>query len=103
MFAHVPIALGVQAVFAVLAAVFGLPLFPVLVLGALAASAVCIMREITQAEYRWIEASGNGLRANMAWYEGLLFWRWNRHSIDETVTAILAAILPPSITFAVAL
>jgi hypothetical protein len=39
--------------------------------GAAAASAWFISREITQAEYRWIEQFGGGLRANMPWWGGL--------------------------------
>jgi hypothetical protein len=39
--------------------------------GAAAASAWAISREITQAEYRWIEQFGRGLRANMPWWGGL--------------------------------
>ena len=39
--------------------------------GALVASAWSISREITQAEYRWIEHYGAGLRANMPWWGGL--------------------------------
>ena len=39
--------------------------------GAAAAGAWAISREITQAEYRWIEQFGGGLRANMPWWGGL--------------------------------
>lgn len=39
--------------------------------GAAAATAWFLSREITQAEYRWIEAFGAGLRANMPWWGGL--------------------------------
>ena len=39
--------------------------------GAAAAGAWAISREITQAEYRWIEQFGHGLRANMPWWGGL--------------------------------
>lgn len=39
--------------------------------GAMAACAWAISREITQAEYRWIEQFGGGLRANMPWVGGL--------------------------------
>ena len=39
--------------------------------GALAGSAWAIARELTQAEYRWIEQFGGGLRANMPWWGGL--------------------------------
>lgn len=35
--------------------------------GAAAPSSYFIGREIAQAEYRWIEMFGNGLRANMPW------------------------------------
>ena len=38
--------------------------------GAAAACAWSISREITQAEYRWIEQFGGGLRANMPWWGG---------------------------------
>ncbi|WP_223276416.1 hypothetical protein [Sphingomonas daechungensis] len=36
--------------------------------GAAAACAWFISREIAQAEYRWIEYFGSGLRANMPWW-----------------------------------
>jgi len=39
--------------------------------GASVASAWAISREITQAEYRWIEHFGSGLRANMPWWGGV--------------------------------
>lgn len=39
--------------------------------GAATASAWAISREITQAEYRWIETFGNHVRANMPWWGGL--------------------------------
>jgi hypothetical protein len=38
--------------------------------GAAAAVAWAVSREITQAEYRWIEHYGGGLRANMPWWGG---------------------------------
>ena len=45
------------------------------------AAAVCawfLSREITQAEYRWIEQFGSGLRANMPWWGGfdLRVWQY---------------------------
>ena len=39
--------------------------------GAFAAAAWAIAREVTQAEYRWIEHHGAGLRANMPWWGGI--------------------------------
>lgn len=38
--------------------------------GAVAAICWAVAREITQAEYRWIERFGGGLRANMPWWGG---------------------------------
>lgn len=46
--------------------------------GALAACAWSISREITQAEYRWIEQFGSGLRANMPWWGGLDLSVWQK-------------------------
>ncbi len=62
-------------------------------IGCFAAAAVCIMREITQEEYRWIEQFGHGLRANMPGYAGLQVWQWNAHSISVTVIAIAASLI----------
>ena len=39
--------------------------------GAAAGAAWSVSREIAQAEYRWIEQFGAGLRANMPWWGGL--------------------------------
>lgn len=46
--------------------------------GAAAACAWAIAREVTQAEYRWIERYGEGLRANMPWWGGLDPLVWQR-------------------------
>lgn len=62
-------------------------------IGCFAGAAVCIMREITQREYQWIERSGGGHRANMPGYAGLEVWQWNRHSISETFVAIAASLI----------
>lgn len=45
--------------------------------GAAAAIAWFVAREITQAEYRWIERYGAGLRANMPWWGGLDLRVWD--------------------------
>ena len=44
--------------------------------GATAACAWSVSRELTQAEYRWIEQFGAGLRANMPWWGGLDLRVW---------------------------
>ena len=49
----------------------GRALFKSWTVGAFAAAAWAIAREITQAEYRWIERFGSGRRANMPWWGGL--------------------------------
>jgi hypothetical protein len=46
--------------------------------GGAVASAWAISREITQAEYRWIEQFGSGLRANMPWWGGFDPAVWHR-------------------------
>lgn len=93
MFAHVPIALILQAIGYVIARVLGAPVRSAIWSGAFAAIAACVMREITQAEYRYIEGHG-GLRRFMPDLEGLKVWTWNAHSISETVvaTAVVALV-----------
>jgi hypothetical protein len=44
--------------------------------GAAAACAWFISRELAQAEYRWIEQFGAGLRANMPWWGGFDLRVW---------------------------
>ena len=39
--------------------------------GTAAACAWSLSRELTQAEYRWIEHFGSGVRANMPWWGGV--------------------------------
>lgn len=64
--------------------------------GATAASAWAISREITQAEYRWIEHHGGGLRANMPWWGGFDLNVWQR------VDPWLDWMVPVALVFAVA-
>jgi hypothetical protein len=93
MFAHIPLALLIQSICWAIGNKLHAPTRAGVWIGCFAASAACIVREITQHEYRWIEAYGRGLRANMPFYEGLKFWDWNAHSIQETIVAILAAMI----------
>lgn len=57
---HPLIALAVQALIGLLACNWWV--------GAAFGAAFFIGREIAQAEYRWIETYGQGLRANMPWW-----------------------------------
>jgi len=59
---HIGIALAIEAAVALLLRNW--------TAGAAASCAWSICREITQAEYRWIEHFGGGLRANMPWWGG---------------------------------
>ncbi len=55
-------------------------------LGAMLASGYFLGREIAQAEYRWIEQFGDGLRANMPWWGALDLRVWPR--ADQWADAI---------------
>ena len=64
--------------------------------GAFTAAAWAIAREVTQAEYRWIQHHGAGLRANMPW--------WGRFdpNVWQTVDPWLDWIAPTVLTAAIA-
>ena len=66
--------------------------------GAAAASAWAISREITQAEYRWIEQFGSGLRANMPWWGGLDPAVWQR--LDPWLDWLLPSLAVTAIAVA---
>jgi hypothetical protein len=83
---HIAVALAIQLVLAP----FGLWV------GAAAASAFFIGREITQAEYRNIAANYGGKRANMPWYGGFQKQAW-------TTKGLFDWILPTAVTVAVAI
>lgn len=68
------------------------------VAGALVASAWAISREVTQAEYRWIELYGSGLRANMPWWGGLDPRVWQR--LDPWLDWILPTLLACAVALA---
>jgi hypothetical protein len=93
MFAHVPVALGIQLTCWLLGNKLGASSKASIWIGCFAAAAVCVMREITQREYQWIEMFGGGRRANMPGYAGLEVWQWNAHSISETLVAIAASLI----------
>lgn len=93
MIVHFPIALVVMLASWLFGRALGVSSAPAVWLGWFAAAAVCIMREITQQEYRWIEAFGKGKRANMPTLEGLKFWEWNSHSQMETAGALCLSAL----------
>ncbi|WP_010161857.1 hypothetical protein [Sphingomonas sp. PAMC 26617] len=93
MFAHVPVSIGVQLACWAIGRALGAPTRASVWIGAFAGSAVCVMREITQREYQWIEQFGAGRRANMPGYAGLEVWQWNTHSLAETAVAIAASVV----------
>ena len=63
--------------------------------GAAAACIWSVSREITQAEYRWIEHYGGGLRANMPWWGGLDYRVWQK--ADPWLDWILPSLLAVAI------
>jgi len=65
--------------------------------GAALASAYFIGRELSQAEYRWIERYGGGLRANMPWWGRFDLRVWPK--LDQWIDWIG----PVAVTVAVAL
>ena len=93
MLAHVSLALAVQLTAFILGRAIGADEFSTVWLGCFAACAVCVEREITQHEYRWIERCGQGKRANLPMFAGLKFWEWNRHSKSETLVACAASLV----------
>lgn len=97
MFAHVPVAIAIQLACWGIGHMLGAPTRASIWIGAFAGSAVCVMREITQREYQWIEQFGGGHRANMPGYAGLEVWQWNSHSLTETAWAVLATVLVAAI------
>jgi hypothetical protein len=63
--------------------------------GAAAATAWSLSREITQAEYRWIEQYGSGVRANMPWWGGLDLRVWQNVDpwLDWIVPVVVAVLI----------
>ena len=103
MLAHIPISIGIQLACWGIGRLLGAPTRASVWIGCFAGAAVCIMREITQREYQWIEQFGDGRRANMPGYVGIEVWEWNSHSISETILAVLAsAVLAAAVTWRVA-
>ena len=66
--------------------------------GGAVASAWAISREITQAEYRWIEQFGSGLRANMPWWGGFDPAVW--HRIDPWLDWFLPTLAVVAVAYA---
>ena len=67
--------------------------------GTVAACVWSLSREIAQAEYRWIEQYGGGLRANMPWWGGLDYHVWQK--LDPWLDWILPSLLAVAIALIV--
>ena len=62
--------------------------------GAALASGYFIGREVAQAEYRWIEAFGEGLRANLPWWGAFDARLWGQaEQVADWLGPILATLL----------
>ena len=87
MLGHILIALGLQLLtVAAVRSWWG---------GALVGAAWSLSREIAQAEYRWIEQFGHGLRANMPWWGGLdpAVWPKADQWLDWIVPSVAVAVV----------
>jgi hypothetical protein len=88
MLVHAPLALAIMLAGWLFGRRLGVASAPAIWLGWFAGAIACIMREITQHEYRWIARFGHWERVNMPALEGLKFWDWNSHSLIETMGAL---------------
>jgi hypothetical protein len=63
--------------------------------GTAAACAWSMSRELTQAEYRWIEHYGAGFRANMPWWGGLdpRVWQYLDPWLDWIVPSLTVIMI----------
>ena len=63
--------------------------------GAAVAISWFVSREITQAEYRWIEHYGGGHRASMPWWGGLdgRVWQYADPWLDWIVPTVLVVVI----------
>lgn len=61
--------------------------------GAVVGITIFVVRELTQAEYRWIDKFGKGLRSNMPWY-GMLDPRvWDISNLTDWLVPLLVNII----------
>ena len=67
-------------------------------IGAAIASAYFFGREVAQAEYRWIEMFGHGLRANMPWWGPLDLRVWPR--LDQWIDWIAPLVSTSTLAWA---
>ena len=67
--------------------------------GTAAACAWSLSRELTQAEYRWIELFGAGRRANMPWWGGFDLRVWQK--LDPWIDGLLPCLVVLTLAFVV--
>lgn len=60
-------------------------------------AAFYIGREHAQAEYRWIDAYGNGHRDNMPWWGGFDPRVWDRKSLLDWLLPVCMALLAEAV------
>ena len=60
--------------------------------GAAAGACFYVGRELTQAEYRWIERFGGGKRANMPWWAAFDPRVWTRKSLLDWLLPTIAVV-----------
>jgi hypothetical protein len=64
-------------------------------LGAVLMMVFFVGRELTQAEYKWIQRYGQGKRRNMPWWGSLDYRVWDTHSFwwNTTLPLIVCIII----------
>ena len=87
MIDHIAVAILIQLLVRIISGSWGA--------GAAAACAWFMSRELTQAEYRWIEQFGAGLRVNMPWWGGLDLRVWQK--ADPWLDWILPSVVTSAI------
>jgi hypothetical protein len=92
MIGHILLALGIQLIVRLITRSWSA--------GAAAACTWFVSREITQAEYRWIEQFGAGRRANMPWWGGLDARVWQH--LDPWLDWIVPSLVVAAIALAAA-
>jgi hypothetical protein len=87
MISHIVLAILIQLLVRILSGSW--------ITGTVAVFAWFFSREIAQAEYRWIEHFGAGLRANMPWWGGFdpRVWRYADPWLDWIVPSLVSSAI----------
>jgi ABC-type nitrate/sulfonate/bicarbonate transport system permease component len=88
-FAHVPYTLGILALAIAIGLITHSPVSTLF--GWFGGLIFCLTREETQREYQIIQTLNPPLRRMLKETDAFKFWNWTKHSLEETVVALLFA------------